>query len=74
MYSWLLDCNFLLLRPYHSEHGPKEPVTPLKVHVVLQRVLQKVECMSILTKSSKKLRSHNALECRVAAAELAWHA
>jgi hypothetical protein len=22
------DGNFLLLRPYHGEHGPKVPVTP----------------------------------------------
>jgi hypothetical protein len=23
-----VDGNFLLLRPYHGEHGPKVPVTP----------------------------------------------
>jgi hypothetical protein len=31
--------NFLLLRPYHCEHGPKVPVTP--EYIVVQRVLQK---------------------------------
>jgi hypothetical protein len=31
----LLDGNFLLLRPYHGEHGPKVPVTP--EYIVLQR-------------------------------------
>jgi hypothetical protein len=41
------DGNFLLLRPYHGEHGPKVSVTP--EYIVLQRVLQKRECMSILT-------------------------
>jgi hypothetical protein len=40
------DGNFLLLRPYHGEHGPKVPVTP--EYIVLQRVLRKRECMSIL--------------------------
>jgi hypothetical protein len=35
--------NFLLLRPYHGEHGPKVPVTP--EYIVLQRVLGKRECM-----------------------------
>jgi hypothetical protein len=28
--------NFLLLRPYHGEHGPEVPVTP--EYIVLQRV------------------------------------
>jgi hypothetical protein len=46
------DGNFLLLRPYHGEHGPKVPVTP--EYIVLQRVLRKRECMSIITKRSKK--------------------
>jgi hypothetical protein len=40
--------NFLLLRPYHGEHGTKVPVTP--EYIVLQRVLRKQECMSILTR------------------------
>jgi hypothetical protein len=40
--------NFLLLRPYHGEHGPKVPVTP-ELHCFAQRVLRKRECMSILT-------------------------
>jgi hypothetical protein len=44
------DRNFLLLRPYHGEHRPKVPVTP--EDIVLQRVLQKRECMSIITKKS----------------------
>jgi hypothetical protein len=39
----LIDGNFLLLRPYHGEHGPKVPVTP--EYIVLQRVLRKRECM-----------------------------
>jgi hypothetical protein len=39
------DGNFLLLRPYHGEHGPKVPVTP--EYIVLQWVLRKRECMSI---------------------------
>jgi hypothetical protein len=42
------DGNFLLLRPYHGEHGPKVPVTP--EYIVLQRVLRKRECMTILTR------------------------
>jgi hypothetical protein len=42
--------NFLLLRPYHGEHGPKVPVT--QEYIVLQRVLRKRECLSILTKMS----------------------
>jgi hypothetical protein len=42
-----LDGNFLLLRPYHGEHEPKVPVTP--EYIVLQRVLRKRECMSILS-------------------------
>jgi hypothetical protein len=37
-YSTNLDGNFLLLRPYHGEHGPKVPVTP--EYIVLQRVLR----------------------------------
>ena len=53
-----IDGNFLLLRPYHSEHGPKVPVTP--EYIVLQRVLQKRECMSILTKNSNKHASYPA--------------
>jgi hypothetical protein len=32
------DGNFLLLRPYHGEHGPKVPVT--RENIVLQRVLR----------------------------------
>jgi hypothetical protein len=52
-YGWALDGTFLLLRPYHGEHGPEVLVTP--EYIVLQRVLQKPECMSTLTKSSKKL-------------------
>jgi hypothetical protein len=43
-----VDGNFLLLRPYHDEHGPKVPVTP--EYIVLQRVLRKRECMYILTR------------------------
>jgi hypothetical protein len=31
------DGDFLLLRPYHGEHGPKVPVTP--EYIVLQRML-----------------------------------
>jgi hypothetical protein len=53
------DDNFLLLRPYHGEHGPKVPVTP--EYIVLQRVLQKRECMSILTKMSMHLISNDWL-------------
>jgi hypothetical protein len=45
-----LDGNFLLLRLYHGEHGPEVPVMP--EDIVLQRVLRKRKCMSILTKMS----------------------
>jgi hypothetical protein len=48
----LVHGNFLLLRPYHCEHGPKVPVTP--EYIVLQCVLQKRECMSILTQIPNK--------------------
>jgi hypothetical protein len=51
------DGNFLLLRPYHGEHGPKVPFTP--EFIVLQRVLRKRECMSILTKMSIHLISND---------------
>jgi hypothetical protein len=54
-----LDGNFLLLRPYHGEHGPKVPVTP--EHIVLQRVLRKRECMSILTRMIMHLISNDWL-------------
>jgi hypothetical protein len=53
----LNDGNFLLLRPYHGEHGPKVPVTPK--YIVLQRVPRKRECMSILTKMSIQLISND---------------
>jgi hypothetical protein len=52
----ITDGNFLLLRPYHGEHGPKVPVTPS--YIVLQRVLRKRECMSILTNNSNKHESY----------------
>jgi hypothetical protein len=51
--------NFVLLRPYHGEHGPKVPVTP--EYIVLQRTLRKRECMSILTKKSMHLISSDWL-------------
>jgi hypothetical protein len=38
-YAAAIDGNFLLLKPYHGEHGPKVPVTP--EYIVLQRVLRK---------------------------------
>jgi hypothetical protein len=50
------DSNFLLVRPYHGEHGPQVPVT--SEYIVLQRVLRKRECMSILTKNSNKHASY----------------
>jgi hypothetical protein len=53
------DGNFLLLRPYHGEHGPKVPVTPK--YIVLQRVLRKRECMSILTRMIMHLISNDWL-------------
>jgi hypothetical protein len=37
--------NFLLLRPYHGEHGPKVPVTPEYLSIVFQQDLRKRECM-----------------------------
>jgi hypothetical protein len=43
--------NFLSLRPYHGEHGPVVPVTP--EDIVLQLVLQKRECVSILTNDNR---------------------
>jgi hypothetical protein len=49
--------NFLLLRPYHNEHGPKVPVTP--EYIVFQRVLRKRGCMSILAKNSNKHASYS---------------
>jgi hypothetical protein len=49
--------NFLLLRPYHGEHGPKVPVTP--EYIGLQRVLRERECMSILTKMCIHLISND---------------
>jgi hypothetical protein len=52
----LEDGNFLLLRPYHGEHGPKVPFTP--EYIVLQRVLQKRECVSILTNNLNKHASY----------------
>jgi hypothetical protein len=51
--------NFLLIRPYHGEHGPKVPVTP--EYIVLQRVLRKRECMSILTRMIMHLISNDWL-------------
>jgi hypothetical protein len=51
--------NFSLLRPYHGEHGPKVPVT--LEYIVLQRVLQKRECMSILTRMIMHLISNDWL-------------
>jgi hypothetical protein len=48
--------SLLIIRPYHGEHGPKVLVT--MEYIVLQRVLRKRECMSILTKSSKKHASY----------------
>jgi hypothetical protein len=35
----VFDGNFLLLRSYHGEHGPKVPVT--LEYIALQRVLRK---------------------------------
>jgi hypothetical protein len=52
-----VDGNFLLLRPYHGEHGPKVPVT--REYIVLQRVLRKRECISTLTKTSMHLISND---------------
>jgi hypothetical protein len=51
--------NFLLLRPYHGEHGPRVPVTP--EYIVLQRVQRKPECMSILTRMIMHLISNDWL-------------
>jgi hypothetical protein len=51
--------NFLLLRPYHGEHGPKVSVPP--EYIVLQGVLRKRECMSILTKTNMHLISNGWL-------------
>jgi hypothetical protein len=52
-----LNGNFLSLRPYDGEHGPKVPVTP--EYIDLQQVLRKRECMSILTKMSIHLISND---------------
>jgi hypothetical protein len=56
----MIDGNFLLLRPYHGEHGPKVPVTP--EYIVLQRVLRKRECMSILTDGIANTGTHTFVE------------
>jgi hypothetical protein len=53
-------CNLLFSRPYNDEHGPKVPIT--SEYIVLQRVPQKREYMSIiqsiLTKRSNKHAYH----------------
>jgi hypothetical protein len=54
-----IDGNFLFLRPFHGDYGPKVPVTP--EYIVLQRVLQKWECMSILTRIIMHLISNDWL-------------
>jgi hypothetical protein len=53
------DGNFLLLRLYYGEHRPKVPVT--MKYILLQRVVQKWKCMSILTKTNMHLISNDWL-------------
>jgi hypothetical protein len=49
--------NFLILRPYYGEHGPKVPVIPEYTSFCSACMRKRELCISILTKSSNKYAS-----------------